>query len=140
MEWVSERSRAQQIRKHLNGVAHPILNDAKHGDSRVNRWWRGERDLRHLGLHCAELRLELPDGDAIDVRCPVRADLISVWRDLPWWEDACAALPGLVEDEALASVDLAHAAAAEDPTDRAAAAGCGRISFFRRGEAVVVRP
>ena len=27
--------RWHQIRKHLNGLSHPILNDAKHGDSKA---------------------------------------------------------------------------------------------------------
>ena len=44
--------RWHQIRKHLNGLSHPILGDAKHGDSRVNRWWRPEHQhsMQHLGL------------------------------------------------------------------------------------------
>ncbi|EOD05238.1 hypothetical protein EMIHUDRAFT_74640, partial [Emiliania huxleyi CCMP1516] len=42
--------RFHQIRKHLGGLSHPILGDAKHGDSRVNRWWREERGLRSLAL------------------------------------------------------------------------------------------
>ena len=124
--------RWHQIRKHLNGLAHPILGDAKHGDSRVNRWWRAERDMRHLGLHCSRLRLETRDGDVIDVRCPVRADLVSVWRELPWWEQACEVLPDLADDATLAAHDLALEAAAEDPWERAAAAGHGRIAFARR--------
>jgi hypothetical protein len=50
--------RWHQIRKHLNGLSHPVLGDAKHGDSRLNRWWRQEYEFRHLGLHCHELHLE----------------------------------------------------------------------------------
>ena len=49
--------RFHQIRKHLNGLSHPILGDAKHGDSRVNRWWREHYEMQHLGLHCHELSL-----------------------------------------------------------------------------------
>ena len=124
--------RWHQIRKHLNGLSHPILGDAKHGDSRVNRWWRTERDLRHLGLHCSHLRLRTRDGERIDVRCPVRADLLAVWRELPWWEQACKALPELAHDATMASDELALQAAAEDPWDRAAAAGRGRVAFSRR--------
>jgi tRNA pseudouridine65 synthase len=121
--------RWHQIRKHCNGLSHPILGDAKHGDSRVNRQWRDERSMQHLGLHCAELRLRLADGDHIDVRCPVRADLINVWCHLPWWEQACAARPSLRDDAVLAAEDLALSAAAEDHSHRAAAAGQGLITF-----------
>ena len=65
---------------------------------------RSEYDLRHLGLHCEALHLELPDGETLDVRCPVRPDLLAVWRQLPWWEQACEALPALVEDAKQAQV------------------------------------
>ena len=87
----------------------------------------------------SELRLQLPDGDRLDVcalpwlqivpvrrphltpwaiphpptgRCPVRADLIEVWQRLPWWEQACDAWPSLVED-ADSAAQLAMAAAYE---------------------------
>jgi|LauGreDrversion4_1035100.scaffolds.fasta_scaffold25313_2 tRNA pseudouridine65 synthase len=124
--------RWHQIRKHLNGLSHPILGDAKHGDSRVNRWWRQHYDLKSLGLHCERLQLQTRDGELIDVRCPVRADLVDVWRGLPWWDEACAALPELRSDAAIAAHELVLEAAAEDPWGRAAAAGSGRIAFARR--------
>ncbi|KAL1523340.1 hypothetical protein AB1Y20_018285 [Prymnesium parvum] len=87
--------RWHQIRRHLNGLAHPIIGDSKHGDCRVNRYWRAEYGMAHLGLHCARISLALPDGEEVDVRCPVRPALLEVWRQLPWWEQACAALPHL---------------------------------------------
>lgn len=124
--------RWHQIRKHCNGLSHPILGDAKHGDSRVNRWWREQHELRGLGLHCHSLELHLADGDSMSVRCPVRPDLVAVWRGLPWWDDACAALPTLCEDAELADHALALEAAAQDPFERAAAAGRGQTTFFRR--------
>ena len=77
----------------MNGLAHPVLNDAKHGDSRVNRWWRENRGLTGLGLHCAELTVPLPSGGNLSVRCPVRRDLIGIWQRLPWWEGARKARP-----------------------------------------------
>ena len=88
-----------QIRKHLSGLNHPILNDATHGDSKVNRWWRSEMGLHHLGLHCAETTLTLPCGQVLHVKCPPRRDLVSVWRRLPWWDDALTVLPLLGEDD-----------------------------------------
>lgn len=91
--------RWHQIRKHMNGLSHPVLNDAKHGDSRVNRWWRAERGLRGLGLHCAEMSLPLRTGERLHVRCPVRRDLVQVWQQLPWWEQALEALPLLAEPD-----------------------------------------
>ena len=87
--------RWHQIRRHCNGLSHPVIGDAKHGDTKVNTYWREERGLRRLGLHCAEMSLPLPDGERLHVQCPPPADLTSVWAQLLWWDDACAALlPG----------------------------------------------
>lgn len=82
MRCTPKTGRWHQLRKHLNGLSHPILGDAKHGDSRVNRWWRSELGFQHLGLHCHEMHLQLPYGDPLSVTCPVRPDLIDVWRQL----------------------------------------------------------
>lgn len=124
-----QTGRWHQIRKHLNGLSHPILGDAKHGDSRVNRWWREEFDFRHLGLHCHELQLTLADGEPLHVRCPVRPDLVRVWSSLPWWEEACAAMPSLRDDAADGLLADRLAYASEDHTHRAAAAGRGLVVF-----------
>mmetsp|Transcript_26103 Transcript_26103/g.57185 ORF Transcript_26103/g.57185 Transcript_26103/m.57185 type:complete len:276 (+) Transcript_26103:50-877(+) len=85
--------RWHQIRRHMNGLAHPVLNDAKHGDSRVNRWWRARYNLSGLGLHCAEVKLSLPNGELLHAECPVRRDLTKIWSQLPWWEQAQQHLP-----------------------------------------------
>lgn len=105
--------RWHQIRRHLNGVDHPIIGDSKHGDCRVNRFWRAEYGMAHLGLHCAEISLALPDGDVVDVRCPVRPGLVRIWEKLPWWEQACSELPSLRMDARAA----AALSVAQSPTD-----------------------
>jgi len=52
--------RWHQIRKHLNGLSHPIIGDSTHGNSKTNRCWKEkwgltpERTCLHL------LKLELP--------------------------------------------------------------------------------
>lgn len=59
--------RTHQIRRHAYALGHPILGDTEHGDSRINRWWRNNRGLNRLALHC--FSLELPpwdDGDGIE--------------------------------------------------------------------------
>lgn len=53
--------RTHQIRRHAYALGHPILGDTEHGDSRVNRWWRKNRGLNRLALHC--FSLELPSWD-----------------------------------------------------------------------------
>ena len=48
----------------------------------------------------SQLRLELPGGEELRVRCPVRPDLLRVMEALPWWEQACLARPELLVDVA----------------------------------------
>ena len=85
--------RYHQVRRHIRDLSHPVLGDAMHGDTRVNRWWRENYGLPRLGLHC--LSLSLPEPVGIEVTCPVPEDLASLWRRLPWWDEAVAALPEL---------------------------------------------
>lgn len=55
-----ETGRWHQIRKHLNGLSHPIIGDSSHGNSKTNREWKEkwgllpERTCLHL------LHLQLP--------------------------------------------------------------------------------
>ena len=58
--------RKHQIRRHLmKGLNCPIIGDSKHGDSRVNRFWRETIGLDRLALHCWYLNLP-PDDDNDD--------------------------------------------------------------------------
>lgn len=51
--------RWHQIRKHLNGLSHPILGDTTHGSSRVNREWREKWGLipERTCLHLCRLQI-----------------------------------------------------------------------------------
>jgi tRNA pseudouridine65 synthase len=52
--------RTHQIRRHAaTGLSMPILGDTQHGDTKVNRWWREQRGLSRLALHCFSLDLEV---------------------------------------------------------------------------------
>jgi tRNA pseudouridine65 synthase len=70
--------RWHQIRRHLNGLSHPILGDTVHGSSPINRLWReqfglpDERICLHLG------RVIIPPTEytnCLDVRCPLPSDM-----------------------------------------------------------------
>ena len=50
--------RRQQIRKHLSHLRHPIINDTRHGDVKINKWFRENELKTRLMLHAS--RLELP--------------------------------------------------------------------------------
>lgn len=87
--------RYHQVRRHVRDLNHPILGDTSHGDSRENKRWVAEHGLTRLALHCLSLDLPLPDGDRLDVWCPPPADLVYLWKQMPWWDDAVAAEPRL---------------------------------------------
>lgn len=76
-----ETGRWHQIRRHLNGLSHPILGDSSHGNSKVNREWRklgmlSERTCLHL------VRLQLGPSPAaregINVTCPLELDMMDM--------------------------------------------------------------
>jgi len=75
--------RWHQIRRHLNGLSHPILGDTTHGSSKVNKEWKkrnmaGERTCLHLG------RIQLPPTnftpDGIDIASPLPDDMLNMMK------------------------------------------------------------
>mmetsp|Transcript_33915 Transcript_33915/g.74408 ORF Transcript_33915/g.74408 Transcript_33915/m.74408 type:complete len:329 (+) Transcript_33915:123-1109(+) len=94
--------RTHQIRRHAYALGHPVLGDTEHGDSKVNRWWRNNRGLNRLGLHC--FSLHLPPVDGIDddscVQCvaPLSPELLDVLKGDGMenlWKEALKREPGL---------------------------------------------
>jgi hypothetical protein len=63
-----------------------------------------------MALHASRLRLNLPDGSALDVRAPLPEDLFSVLINLPFFEEAAAAEPTLLltplPDEPLGGAEI----------------------------------
>jgi tRNA pseudouridine65 synthase len=80
-----ETGRWHQIRRHLNGLSHPILGDSTHGISKENRIWKKERGLlpERTCLHLVKLELEpthvSPDG--IVVTCPLAPDMLRMLQE-----------------------------------------------------------
>ena len=75
--------RWHQIRRHLNGLSHPILGDSTHGNSKTNREWKdrgmpAERTCLHLARMQITPNPACPDG--IDVSCPLPEDMLSLLR------------------------------------------------------------
>lgn len=94
-----DTGRHHQVRRHVRDLHHPIIGDGDHGDSRVNRWWRENMGNARLGLHCVHLHVPAStyadlDHD-IDATCPLFTDQFALFSQLPWWDDAVAALPAL---------------------------------------------
>lgn len=58
-----ESGRWHQIRRHLRGLAHPVIGDTTHGDGTHNRLFREHFDCHRLLLHAFQLSLPHPrDG------------------------------------------------------------------------------
>lgn len=76
--------RFHQIRRHAQSISFPVIGDNKYGDSKVNRFFREERSLNRLFLHCFSLTLPpLSTFDAescvkpIEIIAPLSQDLQS---------------------------------------------------------------
>jgi tRNA pseudouridine65 synthase len=89
-----ETGRFHQVRRHVRDLHHPVLGDTKHGDSRVNRQWRETWGLHRVALHALSLHLEHASGP-IEATCPLFEDMAFILRQMPWWDEAVAAVPAL---------------------------------------------
>ena len=72
-----QTGRWHQIRRHLNGLSHPILGDSTHGNHQSNRMWR-QRGLHRLALHLH--LLELPAtvvSPPLSLVCPMSTDVVT---------------------------------------------------------------
>jgi tRNA pseudouridine65 synthase len=109
--------RWHQIRRHLNGLSHPIIGDSSHGNSKVNREWKQKYGLppERTCLHLLQLEISpnsiCPKG--INVKSPLAPDMISMLQEhLPAvLEDARAVLleEGLqleFSDDTIASIPV----------------------------------
>jgi hypothetical protein len=74
--------RWHQIRRHLNGLSHPILGDGAHGASKTNRYWRNKGlPDQQIGLHL--YRMYLPataTTPMIDAIAPIGEGLAAMIR------------------------------------------------------------
>lgn len=102
------QGRWHQIRRHLNGISHPILGDTTHGHSKTNRAWKETRNLpgERICLHLARMQIppndEIPEG--LDVSCPLMDDMLDMLR--VYAPDVLEnALPKLKEEGVLLDAD-----------------------------------
>ena len=86
--------RTHQIRRHAYAMGHPIIGDSQHGDNAFNRWWRKNRSLNRLALHCWTIDFEL-GGTFHECMAPLPSGLGSVFERLPLWDESIAREPKL---------------------------------------------
>lgn len=74
-----ETGRRQQIRKHFAHLRHPIINDTRHGDVKITKWFR-ENDLKmRLMLHAASLEIPHPHLEKpLLIRAACDADFVEI--------------------------------------------------------------
>lgn len=77
--------RTHQIRRHAFAMGHPIIGDSQHGDNAFNRWWRKNRSLNRLGLHCWRMDFDF-EGDHHECLAPLPSKLREVLEKLELWE------------------------------------------------------
>lgn len=57
---VPEDAHAQQIRRHLAAIGHPVLGDARYGHGPTNRFFEEKHGLDRTFQHCVRLELQHP--------------------------------------------------------------------------------
>ncbi len=85
VELVPETGRRHQLRRHMNGLAHPIIGDVNHGDRRHNRLFRIKFGSHRLLLHAERLAFDHPDGTRrLDLKTTVPDEFGQVIDALGW--------------------------------------------------------
>lgn len=63
--------RYHQIRRHLNGISHPVIGDADHGDTKFNRTFQQFAGATRLMLAAIRVEFLHPStGEQISIECP----------------------------------------------------------------------
>jgi len=79
--------RFHQIRRHFNGINHPVIGDTSHGDSRQNGFFRERFGHKRLMLHAAELTFQHPFNQTqVAIQCPLPTDMATFVGELTAYE------------------------------------------------------
>jgi len=85
VELEPETGRRHQLRRHLNGIAHPIIGDVNHGDRRHNRLFKMQFGSHRLLLHAERLAFDHPgSGERLAFRIPPPDDVQQTITALGW--------------------------------------------------------
>jgi 23S rRNA-/tRNA-specific pseudouridylate synthase len=76
-----DTGRKHQIRKHLSGIGHPVIGDARYGDKATQRHFAMRHGLDRAFLHCASMSLSW-DDQRLEVTAPLAGDLELVLESL----------------------------------------------------------
>ncbi len=76
-----EQGRTHQIRRHLAGIGHPVVGDARYGDARTNHHFEHRHGLDRTFLHLQSVHLARARGP-LELRSDLAPDLVAVLDDL----------------------------------------------------------
>lgn len=76
-----EQGRTHQIRRHLAGVGHPIVGDARYGDPRTNQHFEHRHGVDRTFLHLSFVRLQRA-GVPLELRSDLAPDLVAALESL----------------------------------------------------------
>jgi tRNA/tmRNA/rRNA uracil-C5-methylase (TrmA/RlmC/RlmD family)/23S rRNA-/tRNA-specific pseudouridylate synthase len=77
LDVITDRASQRELCRLLASIGHPVLGDERHGKSVTNRYFEHRHGLDRPLLHCARIRLSLPDK-ALVIEAPPSADLAHV--------------------------------------------------------------
>ena len=85
VECLPKTGRKHQIRRHLNHINHPILNDANYGDNKQNHFFQQEFGLNRLMLFAKELTFEHPfSKQTIHIEASIGEPELELFKRLGW--------------------------------------------------------
>lgn len=71
--------RYHQIRRHLAGISHPIIGDAEHGDTKLNRQYQQYASVTRLMLAAVRVEFVHPvTGKMVVIECPLEESFAAV--------------------------------------------------------------
>lgn len=85
--------RLHQIRRHLKHLSHPVVGDVRYGKGDVNRFFRDNYKLSRIVLHCYQIELISPCGQALILNASVPEDLSEPFIRIGLWpttSDLCS--------------------------------------------------
>ena len=77
LDLVPESHAPRAIGKHLAGIGHPLIGDARDGDARTNAYFWHRHGLDRAFLHLESVRLER-DAGPLELRSELASDLRAV--------------------------------------------------------------
>ena len=85
VECLPKTGRKHQIRRHLNGINYPLINDVNHGDNTHNHFFAQHFGLSRLMLFATDARFVHPyTKKKVHIRAPIEASVVDVFAQLGW--------------------------------------------------------